>query len=897
MIVKIYSDTGKNETIAGTLETTSLDNGMIDGIGSSAKLNIPVGLTLNEAKNELYVIQEMMQTTAYFFLRIINLITLEVHTPWTGLNNIGYNKDLNLARNCYVDQKNTPCKTNMTEEDGINVTSQIALTNPYFASIYSPQALLAQSRTVQDAWWSIDLQSTRTKYKYSSPIGGCTIYGSPTTGFQPFQVLVGNGSTYSDGNVECFRVENITNNPPQQKDGHIYYEFPCFARGRYLYVHLLQPGIITLMYVYIYPPLSSELMFQGLISVGSDSNSIWIASIQLSTIIQLNLTSLNVTVQYGTTDVTRPWDFKDDLLGGIYHTEKFYQLSYFSVWSCNRPGYDCISNPDYALVCKQGTFSNGVSPCLSCPAGTYSQNQEASSCLQCDFPNYTVSVKSTSCQVCKTDCDSQYRGDCGGASQGTCQSCQPCPAGQRRAQCANFSSGACEPCPNLPAPHQYYVANPECGVSACTNPLPAGNYWSLTGWTSATNCSYAPCSNKPANSSYPAFNNLNSVCKYACDPGYTGAACQPCAQGYYAPFSDSQQCYPCPEGTFAAGQASSACTSCQPGNFAPLQNSTQCLPCPNGTAAPYQQAHQCSPCQPGSVAQQGSSACTACTPGYYADQSSLAACLPCAQGFFTAGPQTACDTCAEGQFAMSQAGPCASCLQGQFSQASSTACSTCPPFTFAQVPSGGCTQCVQGTHYPLHAVLLNTTGNAACDFRCAENYTETFTAQSAMCIQLDPAMKSFLFEAYVQQATLTQAQIQEYQAIIAQALGVREISEQAMGINQSYVFVNFRSNSLQSVVQAPSEQAAVLLAGQVYTSLFQQNINQAVQAKGLASAIVISNSLRYLFAYSPSTTPPPTIPISITNVSFSASARQRAPSNGLACAVVLATLLTINFIQ
>ena len=446
------------------------------------------------------------------------------------------------------------------------------------------------------------------------------------------------------------------------------------------------------------------------------------------------------------------------------------------------------------------------------------------------------------------------------------------------------------------------MPNPECGVSACTNQLPAGNFWSLTGWTSATNCSYAPCSNKPGNSSYPAFNNLNSACKYACDPGYTGTACQPCAQGYYAPFSDTDQCYPCPEGTFAAGQASSACTSCQPGNFAPLQNSTQCLPCPNGTAAPYQQAHQCSPCQPGSVAQQGSSACTACTPGYYADQSSLAACLPCAQGFFTAGPQTACDTCPEGQFAMSQAGPCASCLQGQFSQASSTSCSTCPPFTFAQVPSGGCTPCVQGAHYPLHAVLLNTTGNAACDFRCAENFTESFTAQSAMCIQLDPAMKSFLFEAYVQQATLTPAQLQEYQAIIAQALGVREISEQVMGINQSYVFVNFRSNLLQSVVQAPSEQAAVLLAGQVYTSLFQQNINQAVQARGLASAIVISNSLRYLFAYSPSTTPPPprpasTIHIRITNASFSASARQRTPSNGLACALVLATLLTINFIQ
>ena len=637
----------------------------------------------------------------------------------------------------------------------------------------------------------------------------------------------------------------------------------------------------------------------GLLSVGlAASRSVWVASRSNSTVTQLNSSTFAPLVVYGGAGQ----GVADDLLSGTSHTERFQSISAFAVWSCNRPGYDCSStDPLFATACEKGYTSDGVSACTPCAAGTYAQSYGSPACYPCNALNYTTSQRSTYCKICQTDCGAQYRAGCGGNSSGTCQTCQPCPAGQRRAQCGNLSGGLCEPCPNLPAAHQYYVANPECGVSDCTNPLPAGYYWSLTGWTSATNCSYAQCANKPGNSSYPAYNNLDSACKYACNPGYTGAACQPCAAGFYAPFSDSPQCYPCPEGTFAPSQGSSACSPCPAGSFMPYRNATRCLPCDNGTFAASEQTQLCSPCQPGSVSLGGSTACAPCTPGSYADQASLTSCLPCDPGFFTTGAQTACDTCAAGSFTVSSVGPCSSCLQGQFSQRSSTACSACPAYTFASVPSEACTPCVQEVHYPLNAVLLNTTGNSACDFRCAQNFTELVTAQLTVCVQLNSGMFTFIYDAYIQQPTLTPAQIQDYQTVMAQALGVREFSIQIMGTNQSYIFVTFRNFVLQVVVQSSTQTNAVLLSKQVYTSTFQNNINQAVQARSLPSAFVLPNSLQYLFDLPKETSTPPgqTTPPSSNRTSdnilpeFSTS-RQISPSHTLSYTFVLVSLAAIH---
>lgn len=452
---------------------------------------------------------------------------------------------------------------------------------------------------------------------------------------------------------------------------------------------------------------SDSRIRQAMISTNPSSGKIWLASLQFYTVTEVtvaaDLSGVNFSVVYGQPGTK---GVLDDTSMGSTHTELFNSPQWVSAWVCGRKGYECDKSDGYVLPCIPGKFSDGISGCQDCQPGSFSATFASAQCTACGAGTFTQYLFSTQCYDCTPSCSQGYYfAGCGGSSPGSCPQCQrDCSPGFSRSNCAGTSPGTCLACSSPPAVNQYYLA--ECSVAQCQASPLLGYYWNSTG-----GCQQTTCSNKPGNSTYAQQENLQQACAYACDAGYTGAACDPCQPGT---FGQDQQCAPCQPGTFQPSQASTACLACAAGTFSDSPGSVQCQPCPQGTYANTQGGQQCAPCEPGRVSAQGSRSCTICLPGYAALPSNLAQCQACPPGSYssefgavdctpcavgTASNATAalsCPPCARNSISIEEGAlSCTPCENGLFtSDAGQSVCTVCPAGSY--ITASDCVPCPRG---------------------------------------------------------------------------------------------------------------------------------------------------------------------------------------------------------
>lgn len=476
---------------------------------------------------------------------------------------------------------------------------------------------------------------------------------------------------------------------------------------------------------------------------------VWSASTSAYSVLQIAISDTfqaSVEVAYGNGQ-----GIEDDISEGSVHTEKFYWPFAITAWACGRRGYECNTEPYYALPCVPGRTSDGFNLCEACPAGTFAADFASEQCTACPQNTYADVSFSTTCYTCTPSCpQKQYLAQCGANSPGTCSPCaKDCAADSLRVDCTGQSQGACQSCPADPLPNQYYaLAAEECSASPCTSQLSLGNYWSHHGGTNATGCAQSPCLNKPGNSVYVPYDNLDSACKYQCLPGYQGVSCEPCQPGYFAS-ADSVTCQPCPQGTFSSDPASASCQVCQEGSYASVQASTQCDPCSAGSYAPSKQSASCIPCSLGEVALPGSSKCTECSPGYAALPSNASHCQACPPGTIAPGQANSqCSPCPPGQVSpLTAASSCAPCDAGYAALPSNaTHCQPCEPGFQSEYESSACRPCEPGYHAPHQAspsctpCPVNTISPSPASTAC-QSCPETFFApeQASSTCEVCPA--------------------------------------------------------------------------------------------------------------------------------------------------------------
>lgn len=270
---------------------------------------------------------------------------------------------------------------------------------------------------------------------------------------------------------------------------------------------------------------------------------------------------------------------------------------------CN-PGQEYSTTSASCVDCQTGTFSNGTTPCASCPNGS-APTADASSCVcQGGFYSPSGSPDPTSgCTACATGTNSTA-----GATQCTaitCSSgqgldsngvCSSCPGG-------TYSDGttACHTCPT--------GSQSSGGASSC---ICGAGYYSDSGYASgSTGCAPCPSAISPGTTSCPIVNptclsasqtvNGRTTCppgtKSGDNTGY-GPNCVPCSGGEFNSCWGSATCQSCPAGTYSregyskcnnctAGYDSniraSSCQACQPGKYNPTAGGV-CQSCPSGYA-------------------------------------------------------------------------------------------------------------------------------------------------------------------------------------------------------------------------------------------------------------------------------------------------------------------------
>ena len=254
-----------------------------------------------------------------------------------------------------------------------------------------------------------------------------------------------------------------------------------------------------------------------------------------------------------------------------------------------------IFNPAF-VTCSSGCYvtinSTSVDPlCALCPAGNYSDHQNAQSCPACEAGSYNPGgQRVTSCALCSA-------GSYSGSGQSECTNCT---AGTFNPSQGSSTLSACTPC-------LAGTFNPSTGRASCLSCF-AGGY-SGSGQSECTPCAAG---------------------SYQSSPGQS--ACTPCAAGSYQFDLGKSVCDPCPAGSYCPVVGLSAGSPCQQGNYCPFGSSAQkecpagfycenaatLSPCPQNTySASTRQTSQsqCSPCPPGEQSGSGSFECSVpCLP-------------------------------------------------------------------------------------------------------------------------------------------------------------------------------------------------------------------------------------------------------------------------------------------
>eukprot|EP00048_Salpingoeca_helianthica_P013347 m.199678 g.199678 ORF g.199678 m.199678 type:complete len:2328 (-) comp15492_c2_seq9:42-7025(-) len=399
-------------------------------------------------------------------------------------------------------------------------------------------------------------------------------------------------------------------------------------------------------------------------------------------------------------------------------------------------------------TCPEGTFqpNTGVTSCPLCAAGTIDHDANAlTACTQCPVGTYTAAGSSRVCTQCglgNSDTDNNPATPCVLCGAGTFV-----PVGSA-GSCNNFV------CPTGSVDHDSSPTTPcvTCG---------AGTAVTQTGRT-------GPCSNYLC----PAGTIDNdSDPKTACVTCAAGAYVPPGQSGLCSAFrclagtsdtdsNSSTPCETCPIGTFAAAGSVGPCVPCAAGTIDhDFNSSTPCVACPVGTSSVAGQAGTCALCPAGTTDHDNlsSTACIACGAGTYTPAGSAGPCslylCPLGTTDDDSRASTVCITCNAGTFLSSAglAGPCSNffCSVGFTDQDLNplTPCTLCGPGNFLPVGSSGpcsnfacqagfvdndnsattpCISCAAGTYTP--AGSFGTCG------ACAAGTTDHDSSASTPCV-------------------------------------------------------------------------------------------------------------------------------------------------------------------
>ena len=385
--------------------------------------------------------------------------------------------------------------------------------------------------------------------------------------------------------------------------------------------------------------------------------------------------------------------------------------------SCN-DGY--TKSNGVCSICLAGTYTVPylhANQCVSCPAGTYSTAQGAttpSACLSCKAGSYSniTSVGATSITACK--CFAGYTGPDG-------DYCTPCDLGTYK---SIIGSSPCQAC----SVGSYQKASASTTCIACP-----GNAVTLTSSSqSATQC----------------------LCKpgygYTDTPGGPNRfECNACAPGQYKNETSNTECIGCAQGTYNPGSAATspqACIGCPDHSFTSAVVSV---------SQGYTSVNDCK-CNKGFWALDPKNACTACSPGTYKDWYGTGQCQTCGFGFYqptssaekpntciqcppntvTASDTNAANTscqCKIGYSANCDGVACSRCAPGKYkSVVGSSMCTDCPLNTYNSLPgannSNACLAC------PTDSVTLNNGSRLRSKCICGPGYTLA-SGSSGACVK------------------------------------------------------------------------------------------------------------------------------------------------------------------
>ncbi|CUE73353.1 membrane-associated protein, putative [Bodo saltans] len=369
----------------------------------------------------------------------------------------------------------------------------------------------------------------------------------------------------------------------------------------------------------------------------------------------------------------------------------------------------CVLCPE-GYFCPSGTSSFAVNPCPpgfycppgtgsgfenGCPIGTYTTEYKltsASQCYQCPAGSYCPSVGLTAPVPCPSG---TYQPETSSVA------CRPCEAGWACTQIGMTNSFA-TPC--LPG---HFC--PTGTSSAFANPCPGGTYTFKTNLGSKDQC---------------------EVCwrGYACPTG-TGYSPYPipvsCATGHYCPgvpppsngkfyysgsytglSTTSSVQYPCPGGTYTGSTDlydASQCSPCPAGQYCPSGSTTPAGPCATGSFCPPKSwLVQQYPCASGTyqpnTGGRSQSDCLSCTVGNYCPQGSSAV-IACPAGSYTPFNRTT----GAGPSGLIDSTLCLLCPAGYYCPTGSSAPSYCLPGTYSDSGASSCTTCEVGRYCPQNA--------------------------------------------------------------------------------------------------------------------------------------------------------------------------------------------------
>jgi hypothetical protein len=347
------------------------------------------------------------------------------------------------------------------------------------------------------------------------------------------------------------------------------------------------------------------------------------------------------------------------------------------------------------LLCPDGYFATINSTCSLCPAGKYQHSLFVStsytSCFNCPVGTYTTQLGSPSglsCIVCTMPIQQTGATFCNACHAGTyainisaLSSSSNCKLCTRGTYSRVSASSSCTPCAN-----SMYMYTPDAGASHCIT-CPPGTHidngtanssscircspgkfnfiWSPDGPAYGEPCPlvcgggrYMTEHGSTISSGYEC--NVCTAGKYA--PWYTvNTACTECGVNTFAPVNRSNQCTPCPLGTYSTGTGRTICDqTCIAGTYG-VDSPSRCAPCQNGTYSSVAGLSSCTACQSGTYSKtRGATSCLNCPSGMYAPNPASDLCISCnsSSAYVTSmNTSNQCAGCGVGRFAASRVAP------------------------------------------------------------------------------------------------------------------------------------------------------------------------------------------------------------------------------------------------